>query len=75
MIFVCFWSKQKFIYYDNREEGEEKNAFPSSQKQNFSLSYLLAAGRAGGGEEILNSGKCWELGQSRHNPGLGRGEH
>ena len=44
-------------------------------KNKTSLSYLLAAGRARGGEEILNSGKCWELGQSRHNPGLGRGEH
>ena len=42
-------------------------------KNKTSLSYLLAAGRARGGEEILNSGKCWELGQS----GIirGQGEH
>ena len=43
-------------------------------KNKTSLSYLLAARLEAGGEEILNSGKCWELGQTRYNLPICRGE-
>ena len=66
-MFVFGANKSLFITIIVRRE--EKNAFPSSQKQNFSLIFIS------GGEEILNSGKCWELGQQpRYNLPLCRGE-
>ena len=44
-MFVFETNKSLFITITERRE--ERNAFPSSQKQKFSLSYLLAPGREG----------------------------
>ena len=67
-MFVFETNKSLFITITERRE-ERRNAFPSSQKQNFSLIFIS------GGAEILNSGKCWELGQPGYNLPLCRGEH
>lgn len=45
-LFVFETNKSLFITITERRE-ERRNAFPSSQKQKFSLSYLLAPGREG----------------------------